>query len=243
MPAICPDGHPSGTDDYCDQCGTPMHPANADPSGSVQLDPGVGARAERLSETTIEPAALPETAAKVCTNCDSPAARDDKFCEVCGYDFVTGNTVRAAASGSVPDDALAPTSDVGAPARGWRLIVGADRGHYDRMRPDGISFPAAFAQRVFELCGDVVVVGRGDDRGPGPDIDLAGEPEDVAVSRRHLLLERAGDGSYTLLDPGSTNGTLVNEAEQPLPLGHRIVLKDRDRLFIGAWTRIEVRTG
>jgi pSer/pThr/pTyr-binding forkhead associated (FHA) protein len=123
------------------------------------------------------------------------------------------------------------------------LIVDADRAHFDRVRPHGISFPVAFAPRVFELCGDVVVVGRGDGRGPGPDIDLGGEPEDVAVSRRHVLLERAPDGSYTLLDPGSTNGTLVNEADQPLPLGRRIALKDRDRLFIGAWTRIMVRTG
>jgi hypothetical protein len=183
---------------------------------------------------------------------------------VCGYDFVSGHVPGDDGTseptpidpelpphaGPSPLDAEPPSHagparpDPAQPSRGgWRLIVDADRTHYERVGPDDISFPAAFAQRVFDVCGDVVVVGRGDGRGPGPDIDLAGEPEDVAVSRRHVLLERAADGSYTLLDPGSTNGTLVNEADRPLPPGRRIVLKDRDRLFIGAWTRIVVRTG
>ena len=240
MPATCPVGHPSATDDYCDQCGTPMHPGNADQSASVgKLD--AGAAAERASEIDGEPVPVAELAGKVCAQCDSPAASEDRFCEVCGYDFATGNALPVAATDPVADGAQVPPAGAPPATRSWHLVVGADRGHYDRMRPDGISYPPAFGERVFELCGDVVVVGRGDGRGPGPDVDLAGDPEDLAVSRRHVLLERTADGSYTLLDPGSTNGTLVNAADQPLPPGHRIVLKDYDRLFIGAWTRIEVR--
>jgi len=231
MAGTCPAGHRSATDDYCDQCGAPMRPGDR----SASVDPG-GASG-RTSEIAGAAGPAPE-ATKTCVHCGSPAASRDRFCEVCGYDFVSGEVPPAAeGEGAMPGPAPEPASDAG-----WRLVVDADRDHYDRMCPDGVPFPVAFTQRVFEVCGDVVVVGRGDGRGPGPDIDLAGEPEDVAVSRRHVLLERAPDGSYTLLDPGSTNGTLVNEADQPLPLGHRIVLKDNDRLFIGAWTRIVVRT-
>ena len=103
-----------------------------------------------------------------------------------------------------------------------------------------MNFPDSRPQRVFDLTGDVMVVGRGDEDHHRPEIDLSGEPEDRGVSRRQARLERNPDGSYTAVDLDSTNGTLVNDDPRPIPPGHKIVLRDGDRLYIGAWTRIEV---
>jgi adenylate cyclase len=54
--------------------------------------------------------------------------------------------------------------------------------------------------------------------------------EDAQVSRHHALIRRAG-ASFTLVDPGSANGTFIN--------GHRInehMLRDRDLILIGKYT-------
>jgi pSer/pThr/pTyr-binding forkhead associated (FHA) protein len=72
----------------------------------------------------------------------------------------------------------------------------------------------------FRLRGETCVIGRDE----GVDVLV----EHVQVSRRHALIERAGD-ELTLADAGSTNGTWLNdrrltEAEQ---------LRDGDRIRVG----------
>ena len=56
------------------------------------------------------------------------------------------------------------------------------------------------------------------------------------------MLLRAADGSWSVVDPGSANGTLVNGSrdprDQPVPL------HDGDRIHLGAWTELRlVREG
>jgi pSer/pThr/pTyr-binding forkhead associated (FHA) protein len=97
-------------------------------------------------------------------------------------------------------------------------------------------------RRSFLLSADEVLIGR---RIPGGEtaaaIDLRGPPEDEAVSRRHAVLRRAPDGSYSVTDLASTNGTRLNADAQALPPHVRMPLVDGDRVHVGAWTTITLR--
>jgi hypothetical protein len=215
-------------DDYCDVCGAPMAPASA---GATSVGPPV-----RVPATA---AAVEVPTGATCAQCGSTSAAGDRFCEVCGSDLAAGDVLAAQHRA---DPQQPPSATVEAvPQSAWRLFVDADREYFERVRAPGISFPDSCPQRVFDLTGDVMVVGRGDEGHHRPDIDLGGEPEDRAVSRRQVRLERNPDGSYTTVDLDSTNGVLVNDDPLPIPPGHKVPLKDGDRLYIGAWTRIEVR--
>jgi hypothetical protein len=82
--------------------------------------------------------------------------------------------------------------------------------------------------KEFSLEGDRMVIGRLE----GSEIQIA----DPGASRRHAEVRRDGD-KYVLVDLGSTNGTLVNEA----PVSEHI-LEDGDRITIGR-TVLEFRRG
>src|SRR5207253_1944263 len=92
---------------------------------------------------------------------------------------------------------------------------------------------------------DVAVGGARAVRGvrrAAPEIDLAGAHEDPGVSRLHAALERRSDGGYAIRDMGSTNGTTVNDDPAPLARDTAVPLADGDRVRIGAWTTITVRS-
>jgi serine/threonine-protein kinase len=71
-----------------------------------------------------------------------------------------------------------------------------------------------------------------------PDIDLTGDP---GVSRQHASLTFAPDGTCSITDQGSPNGTLVNGAE--IPVGKSVPLRDGDHVNLGAWTRLTITRG
>ena len=77
MIAICPVGHSSLAQDYCDVCGLP------------------------IDSTTAPPATAPPTSAasapghQPCPNCEADNSVDALFCENCGYDFTTGTMPRS----------------------------------------------------------------------------------------------------------------------------------------------------
>jgi len=78
MDALCPQGHPSATNDYCDQCGTPMTVGAAATSGEPEIS----------SVTEVRSAEVP---AERCPACDTPRIPGDRYCEVDGYDFEGGD--------------------------------------------------------------------------------------------------------------------------------------------------------
>ena len=86
--AICPAGHTSSADDYCDVCGLP-------------IDSTAGA----APAPAVEP---PAPVAAQCPNCGTPNAPDALFCEACGYDFTTGTPPRSAAAPSSPAEPEQP---------------------------------------------------------------------------------------------------------------------------------------
>ena len=219
----CPNGHLSATTDYCDQCGIAI---------AAPTEPGKGPMPE-----AVAPASDPATADSACPNCQSGRRREEKFCEVCGYDFQTGTLPAAptpvAAAAAQPPVPSAPA------ARVWHAVVTADREYYDRNDADDIPFPDQCPERVFALADDDILVGRrSETRGVRPQVDLSGAPEDTGISHSHLILRRQADGSYAVVDPGSTNGSLLNDETVPLPHNSPRPLKDGDRLYVGAWTKI-----
>jgi len=77
MAGICENGHRSTTDDYCDVCGVPVHPA-----------PSVGPAPSTVASTTQK-----------CPNCGASNPADALFCEACGYDYTTGTLPRSDVAG------------------------------------------------------------------------------------------------------------------------------------------------
>jgi hypothetical protein len=124
-------------------------------------------------------------------------------------------------------------------------VVTADRAYYDTVRAAGgpdaaeISFPAYCPERLFRLSGTEVRIGRRSlSRGIDPEIDLTGPPIDPGVSRMHAVLIASPDGSWSVVDPGSENGTLVNGSE--VRPGQTVPLHDGDVIHLGAWTSVTI---
>ncbi len=217
--ATCPLGHPSGDEDYCDTCGSRM----------------------------LQP----------CPVCRTP--RGGRFCEIDGYDFVEGGPGAGLRGGLslVPSPrtadlrgqrTIAEPSGATAMRPRWEAVTGADRAYYDKVIAHGgpdaakVVFPPYCPQRSFALADTQVRIGRRSRlRNLQPEIDLAGPPEDPGVSHLHAVLLAQSDGSWTLLDPGSANGTRLNGT--PVPINVPFRLGDGDCIHLGAWTTIRLRAG
>ncbi|GHI85515.1 hypothetical protein Sxan_28790 [Streptomyces xanthophaeus] len=130
----------------------------------------------------------------------------------------------------------------------WSATVGPDSSYYmsmmQRSGPEasGLNLPAGFPERHLALSGGQVTIGRRRaSRGDPPDIDLSVSPEDPGVSHQHAMLVQRPDGSWSVMDQNSTNGTTINGGEEPIQPYVPIPLGDGDRVHVGAWTTITVR--
>ena len=151
------------------------------------------------------------------------------------------------ASAALASTARAPVAPPPGPpdGGGWTAVVTADRDYYDSVQAnggpgaEGISFPVYCPQRRFRLAGAEVRVGRRSAHsGIDPEIDLTGPPADPGVSRLHAVLLRDASGSWSVVDPGSANGTLVNGSE--IARDQIVPLHDGDRIHLGAWTELRI---
>jgi hypothetical protein len=236
--ATCPSGHESASDDFCDVCGMRIGAEALTPSG-----PGPGG--------------------DVCPRCGM--SRTGQFCEACGYGFTVGapdlpppaapaasQTAPPAASQPAAPAASQPAPPAASPSPSaeatWTAVVTADRAYYDSVQAAGgpdaaeIRFPAYCPERRFRLSGSEVRVGRRSmSRGITPEIDLTGPPADPGVSRLHAVLVAAQGGTWSVVDPGSENGTLLNGNE--IPPGEAVPLHDGDRIHVGAWTALTITRG
>lgn len=188
----------------------------------------------------------------------------DDFCDVCGYLIgappsfgpsqarssqpaeATGGATPAAAQPMSPGPVPPGTPGTAGAGTEWTAVVTADRAYYDSVQaeggPDapGITFPAFYPERRFRLSGPEIRIGRRSAHsGIDPEIDLAIPPADPGVSRLHAVLIRAADGTWSVIDPGSANGTLVNGRE--IASDQAVPLHDGDRLHLGAWTQVTIR--
>jgi hypothetical protein len=134
----------------------------------------------------------------------------------------------------------------GAGEGAWTGVITADREYFDvvleqeEIEVESIQFPEDYPERRFELSGERMRIGRRSrSRGIEPEVDLAGPPTDPGISHLHAVLIAQDDGSWSVCDLGSANGTQVNGQEisvTPVPLG------DGDRISLGAWTVLTIQS-
>ena len=221
MPS-CPAGHDSTSADFCDVCGL-----------------AIGGAAPTPAPTVVT---APELPAEECPECGEP--RTGRFCEGCSYDFVAGASRTPVAATPV----VAPVAPVPAAGNGWSALVTADREYFDAVRQqDGpdvptITFPAYCPDRQFSLTGEQIRIGRmSRSRGLEPEIDLTGPPQDPGVSHLHAVLLAQEGGGWVVVDPGSTNGTTLNDDLEPIANDVPVPVRAGDRIHVGAWTTITLR--
>jgi hypothetical protein len=131
---------------------------------------------------------------------------------------------------------------------GWVAVIAADRAYFTAMMarsgPDAgqLYFPAFSPEVELPLTGHQVTIGRRrHSTGEAPDIDLSRSPEDPGVSHHHAVLVQQPDGSWSVVDQDSTNGTTVNLAEESIRPYLPVPLAEGDRVHVGAWTTITLR--
>ncbi len=258
MTSICPNGHSSTSDDYCDVCGAPIA------SDTREGAPAAAAASPAVVSRAVAPSGV------VCPNCETPNVPDALFCEACGYDFTTGTMPRsvvpltppegdhadaAVSPGEVPPggDAPPPEEDLSLPGEAvanvsaavpfsWVAEVWIDPAWYEAQEsPDAL--PSAGLPAVVPLRNKSILIGRkSKSRNINPDIDC--EP-DSGTSRRQAQLTTDGT-RWWVEDLESSNGTFVGAAseplpEDPIPVGPKRELKPDDRIYLGAWTRLVIR--
>jgi pSer/pThr/pTyr-binding forkhead associated (FHA) protein len=102
--------------------------------------------------------------------------------------------------------------------------------------PDASSPPPAEPERVFPVEQAEMLVGRRDDsQNIRPAIPL----HDPGASRRHAKFLLGTDGTVSLHDLASTNGTKLNASD--VVSGSITPLKEGDEVTLGRWTRIRLK--
>jgi hypothetical protein len=260
--AICPNGHLSDTADYCDQCGAKI---GGDPNAPALAVAGEAGPAPASSAA----AGGPTKACPACGAPNAEGDKFCEVCGydmTLGAPGASGPAPAAAASGpqAAPTEAAAPSEAASAapattpspvpfstPAAAsgrafaapvWQAVVVADRDYYERMQAEDIPFPTVYPDRVFSLTTLRAVIGRRSvSRGIKPEIDLSGAPEDPGVSHMHAVLVGSPEGGWTLIDPGSANGTFLNDSTDPIDTNRAVPVADGDRIHMGAWTTLTLR--
>jgi hypothetical protein len=220
----CPKGHTSAEPDYCDTCGAAISGAPAVPTTPP-------------ASPSQQGSPIPAGAPTLCPVCSTPRAGADRFCENDGYDFTTGRRPDPIppATPTTAGQAIAPPPTAGTH---WTVTAEADRDYYDRNDIDDVDFPTICPTRAFTLTRTEIRIGRhSQSKGINPEIDLSGPPLDPGISHLHAVLTATTNG-WSLTDPGSTNGTTINDSSEPLDPSATIPIGDGDRIHVGAWTTI-----
>ncbi|WP_193197387.1 FHA domain-containing protein [Nostoc sp. MG11] len=234
----CLKGHESTESDFCSECGAKI----------------LGIPEQELAKNIISSTVLQTISVETCPACSAPREPNSgDFCEICGYNFVTGahgelaigkaEVVREA-GGEILSSPLGSQS----PAEGnppaalsqqspivWEVIVTIDPSLRNLESPEA---PTNQPPVIFRLEKDSNLIGRlSEIRGIHPEVPL---DFDDAVSRRHALLNRQADGTLTLRDIDSANGTKLNGVELTPMVD--APLQDGDEFTLGHWTRITVKS-
>ena len=200
---ICPKGHNSTESDFCSECGAKIV--------------GVGI-AEIGSNPTNRTTPTATAASVPCPDCSTPHDADSgNFCEICGFNFLTGT------KGGDPLSIFPP------PIRSSASILYTAPTQRP-PQPASTSNPAIEAVKQWQIVVSIdPSLARSEERRVGLD---------DAISSRHAILTLHPDGSLVLRDIGSSNGTMVNGRE--IAVMSDIAIASGDEITLGHWTRIKL---
>ncbi|MHC3472329.1 FHA domain-containing protein [Streptomyces sp. 7R007] len=165
--------------------------------------------------------------ALVCTRCGNRNAENSRFCSNCGA------PLRAGAAAERPSETTSTISISG--------LEAYDAEATGQTQLPALSPEAQAAVDALPLGSALLVVRRGPNSGSrfllDGDLTTAGRHpqsdiflDDVTVSRRHVEFRRAQDGSFTVADVGSLNGTYVNRERID-----QVALHNGDEVQIGKY--------
>jgi hypothetical protein len=228
----CPKGHNSTEADFCSECG-----AKITGLGITEL---VSNPTNKSTRATTQP----------CPDCSTPHEADSgNFCEICGYNFLTGAqggdplfnfpppikspaNLAATAPTQPPNPPANPSIPAANAVSQWQIIISIDP---SLATPDSPT-PPTQAPIIIGLNHPTNLIGRTSQaRAIHPEIPL---DLDDAVSSRHAILTLHPDGSLVLRDIGSSNGTMVNGKEIAIMVD--IPISSGDEITLGHWTRIKI---
>jgi pSer/pThr/pTyr-binding forkhead associated (FHA) protein len=271
--AVCPNGHDSASDDFCDVCGMRIGSPSpgSSPVASGHAAPG-GA-----PDSWPAPGPGPASADEPCPNCGTP--RTGQFCEACGYNFAgprfspgtpppgpgTGGYSRSQPVPPAPAGPAPPATTLSPPAQQpaaaapsmssfpypqatWTAVVGADHAYYERVQavtgPEG----AAVTFPSYYAERRFQLVGN-----------------QMRIGRRSVSRGLAPEIDLTgpPADPGISrlhavliatpdgNWAVLDPGSAngtlvngaEIGVGDQIPLHDGDRINLGAWTAITVHRG
>jgi hypothetical protein len=169
----------------------------------------------------------------------------ERFCEVCGLDFDTGRLPQAPVATPAADPArtVAGSPPPEPPGIGWDAVVSCDRQWWEHNAgaggvADGVPYPDPEpAPRRVRLPAPTSVIGRTSGSSVA-DVDCGSA--DTGVSRRHAQLTRNDDGTWSVTDLGSTNGTFVGDSTDRLAPQTATPFDPAGVLRIGAYTTIRI---
>jgi hypothetical protein len=200
MTLTCPKGHSSTESDFCSECGAKI------PSSVAPEQP-----------STVE----------TCPDCHTPRAAQ-KFCELCGYNYLTG------AHGQIfMELPPMPPAEAELAEESWTVTITVD----PALKEDGSPDPPPDWQPISIVADrDTLLIGRKSPaRNIHPEIAL---DFDTAVSHRHALLTRSNGSGWVIRDIGSSNGTRLNG--QDLEAMVDTPVKPGDRVTLGHWTCLTI---
>jgi FHA domain len=234
----CPKGHNSTEADFCSDCGAKI------------LGLGI---AEIVSNPTNKTAATSShsfATTQPCPDCSTPHEADSgNFCEICGYNFLSGakggdplsnfpppmrSAVNAATTAPTqpPNQTVNPSIPTPNVVSQWQVTISIDP---SLATPNSPTAPTQ-APITISLSQSTNLIGRTSvARAIHPEIAL---DLDDAVSSRHAILTLHPDGSLILRDIGSSNGTMVNGKE--IAIMADIAIASGDEITLGHWTRIKL---
>jgi len=239
MSVTCPDGHQSVSTDFCDVCGAPIVAASV--PGVTGPEPAESKPAEskpaesKPAEPTATAVGPDPAAAVVCPTCGTVVSADSLFCEGCGRDMVTGQMPATSGTGTAAEQVPPVRASTG-----WVAEVWVDE-EWFAARGEG-RCPTVGEPRTF-VVDDGALIGRvSKSRHLVPEVDCSA---DGAVSSRQAVLGHQGT-FWTVTDLGSTNGTFIGHAGDPLPVdpiapNEPVELETGDRILMGAHTRVVIR--
>jgi hypothetical protein len=240
----CPKGHDSTDSDYCSECGALIGQSKIAAVEPIQVS------------TPNKPSGASQ---EICPDCGTPREGNARFCEVCRHDFQDNKTgvaevivasqqpqkpqeeiKEAAKPVDVPvkqPDVVPVKADepvIAAITQKLNIVISVDSDRLSQWDGESPVKPDV-RERVFPLDLDENLVGRRSQvKGVFPEIEI----NDPGVSHRHLKFIKQPDGSFSVLELGSSNGTEINGAV--LEPGINTPVKDGDNLAIGIWTLLKI---